>query len=286
MKKWYLFDMFSKNDEKFAGPSAHGVWDPAPRCCFNWFIDIFDNWPPPLGPLTPKSLLWRRLGDGSWRTWRPLGRQGPIFIDFWPSRRRSKNHRFFDPFQNRPKWQNHSTIGGPKADLGPKNMTFGSHFGTGFWRFFDFFWKCKNHWFWWQLHRFTWKYHPETLHFSINFPWNFHVFSEPLSDPLKNRFLETQSARLSSKVRFWSHFLISGDPKIDPWSDISGPKGAKRLRPRKRRGVMEPTWPRLGAENAPKRPKNRFYPIFDGVLTALGWIFHDFGRFSNDFDLF
>ena len=110
------------------------------------------------------------------------------------------------------------------------------------------------------------------IDFSIHFPSNFHVFSEHLSDPVKNRFLDAQSGRLASKVRFSSHFGSKGGPKIDPWSDIFGQKGSKNRVPRMAVTLLVPTWARPAAQNGPK-------PHFHRFFTDLGSIFHRFYRF-------
>ena len=79
-------------------------------------------------------------------------------------------------------------------------------------------------------------------------------------------------SRLKSAILepFWDP---PGGAKNDPWGDIFGPKGSQNLRPLPAGPLLEPTWARHGAENAPKRPKNRFLSILDGFWTDFWWIF-------------
>ena len=82
--------------------------------------------------------------------------------------------------------------------------------------------------------------------------------------------MEAQSANLASKGRFWSDFGILGGPKNRPLGGIFGQKVDFGLDCRRPEAPLEPTWGRLGAEKAPKRPKNRFFLIFDGFQTNFG----------------
>ena len=80
--------------------------------------------------------------------------------------------------------------------------------------------------------------------------------------PFQRPFLEGPSARLSPKVRFWSDFRFSWDPKIDPWADIFGPKG----------GNYDPECRRsLGS-------RKKWTPNDWAPLLAVPSIFTDFGH--------
>ena len=81
-------------------------------------------------------------------------------------------------------------------------------------------------------------------------------------------------------MKFWGaileHFGIQGNSKSVPCRDIFGKNDVLGGVGKMRGSVPEPTWARNGAENAPKRPKDRILWIFEGFGTNLGKIFHDF----------
>ena len=55
----------------------------------------------------------------------------------------------------------------------------------------------------------------------------FHQMFMFFQNPFQTAFLEGPSARLASKVRFWSDFRFSRGHKIDPWGAIFGQNGSK-----------------------------------------------------------
>ena len=88
--------------------------------------------------------------------------------------------------------------------------------------------------------------------FGIIFPSIFHTNFMFFQKPSRRPFLEARSAGLSSKVRFWSHFGISGNPKINPWGDLFAQKGdfsVDCFRP-------EASWNRTGRDLVPKTSQN------------------------------
>ena len=60
--------------------------------------------------------------------------------------------------------------------------------------------------------------------FSIDFSLNFHVFPNPLPEPI---FRGTKR-RSSLKSAIWERFSIFQGSKNDPWGDIFCPEGSKK----------------------------------------------------------
>ena len=81
-------------------------------------------------------------------------------------------------------------------------------------------------------------------------------------NPFQTAFLEGPSARLASKMRFWTDFPFSKDPEIDPWGDLFGQKGSKKSDCFPGLSVLDPTWARFGAENDPRSNKIRPLSVF------------------------
>ena len=127
--------------------------------------------------------------------------------------------------------------------LGPKSTQGGVTIDpcalhARFWVDFDNFWvpfslhfsinlfvKVANHVWRRQLHTLRGFRPSKTSHFRQIF----HQFSCFFQNPSRTAFFEAQSAGLSSKVRFWSHFRFSRVLKIDHWASISAKKCIQKL---------------------------------------------------------
>ena len=104
-------------------------------------------------------------------------------------------------------------------------------------------------------------------------------FFDFFQNPSRRPFREGSSANLRAKMRLWSHFGISGGPKIDPWSGIFSekvmflnyffPPGA--------------SWTRSGRDLAPKRLQGR---IFIDLGSFFGRFLMDFTSFLIDFSCY
>ena len=94
--------------------------------------NIFDNGRRP-GATDPKNALLDALLDPTrnavFEPWTP---QGSIFIDFSTIQSDIEKTMIFRILQNRPKWQNQSTLGRPRSVFGAKTSTFGLPFGIDF----------------------------------------------------------------------------------------------------------------------------------------------------------
>ena len=97
-------------------------------------------------------------------------------------------------------------------------------------------------------------------------------------DYLRNFCIEVLCFFMFFRYRFRDWFLITflmengskKTSKIDPQGDLFDQKFTKRVTQQSGESALEPTWPRFGTENAPKRPKDRFVLIFNGLWTNLG----------------
>ena len=123
------------------GPLAHGVSDPALVLFFNRLIDIFDNWPPPLGPLAPKCPPWLQPGA----TFSTFGRPRTDFYRFLAVPKAIKKSTIFRPPPNRPSEVQKSTLGRPRLHFSWIFMTFGPPFFIVFQIFSPKHRKSDNH---------------------------------------------------------------------------------------------------------------------------------------------
>ena len=137
-------------------------------------------------------------------------------------------------------WVQKSTL---EATFSTKKLLFGFllSYGTAL---------GADHWF---LHRF------------------FIKFSCFFRTPFQRPFLEGPNARLYSKVRFWSDLRFFKGPEIDPWNDTFSQKGSKKWVGRSTGRVLEPTWARFGAENAPRTYFSRFGTVFGWFWKGFQW---------------
>ena len=101
---------------------------------------------------------------------------------------------------------------------------------------------------------------------------NFYVFCEIRS---QRQLFEGQNARLCSQICFFADFRFSNGPKIDPWTAIFSPTGAKRSSPSVGPGQSEAD---LGAIWRRKRSKDVLSSIWGRFLFDFGWILIIFER--------
>ena len=160
----------------------------------------------------------------------------------------SKNHRFFEPSKIGP----NATINRPLGAHGPffyKKMTT---FSIPFCIHFSIFRK-------WQKCKISEKYNAKrsfepskSIDFRIDFSFNFHVFSKPLPEVI----FEGSKRRSMLKRTILEPLLIQADSKSLPVERHFLSKRLSKSKLFRTRHVLEPTWARNGAENAPKRPKD------------------------------
>ena len=132
----------------------------------------------------------------------PRALQGPIFLDSWTPRGRSKNHRFFNPFQNRPRTSKNQPVG----IQGFIFHRFSSILVTILASFFCVFAKrrnLQNYCTGQQISRFLAYL---CIHFCINFASFFHVFSGTLPGSTFWWFFRI----FNQKSWFWAPL---GDPR-------------------------------------------------------------------------
>ena len=126
-------------------------------------------------------------------------------------------------------------------------------------------------------------FHPPSLSkiidFPINFPWIFHVFSEPLPESI----LGAQNADLCSKGRFLDPFWISRGSKIRPLGPIFGKKASKKQVPRITGGVLGPSLRPTTPQNHPGSHFSPFLQIFNEFGTNYDGFSKDLERSIMDF---
>ena len=96
------------------------------------FIEFFDNWPPPWEPRASKSSLGEYSELNRSVLFRPWTLHGSIWVDFWTTKERAKNQRFFDPLQIDPRRSKNR----PKVGQGPIFHGFSMTFGPPFFMLF------------------------------------------------------------------------------------------------------------------------------------------------------
>ena len=94
-------------------------------------------------------------------------------------------------------------------------------------------------------------------------------------------FFQGPCADLIPKMRFLTDFGSPLGSTMIPWSTIFDQEGAKCRVPRMTRSVLEPTWARFGAENAPRTQFHRSWLVFGSFLKDLGWIWDDFSMICH-----
>ena len=146
-----MFRTFCKNWEKYWKLIILEV-HPLKNSPGPWPMACGDHtcFPRPFGPLNPLTLglkstppLTRRTpGAQPQPTFRSPAAPRTDFIDFWTPRGRSKNRRFFNPFQNRPKGSNNRPKGAPVSIF----HGFQCHFWHNFSYFLKYVRKCAKLW--------------------------------------------------------------------------------------------------------------------------------------------
>ena len=117
--------------------------------------------------------------------------------------------------------------------------------------------------------------HQKASIFASIFHQIFMFFPNPLPEVIFRGTLRWSRPKKTIFDRLWDPL----GPKIGPWSTIFRPKGSHkfwRIRPG---ALLEPTWSRFCAENAPRTHFHRSGVVF---LNILEWFWKDFGSILDE----
>jgi len=189
---------------------------------------------------TPAGQSSSSLASGA-----PFGDPLVGFSDFFTSRGDFKNSGFFGTAQKDQKVDNEVPKVNHKSTFGQIRMYLGSHLGIVFSIFFEngeSVLSAKS------ITPNVLPSHQKPLTFASIFHKIFMFFSNPLPETIFGG-----SKRPSiRKSTFLDRFTIFEGPENDPWNDTFGLKVDFWSHCRRPGALLEPTWARFGAENAPR----------------------------------